>query len=78
MQSLLALLQEVQVLPADDAAARKFGEIRAWQLDRGLLTPDLDLMNAATALTYSLTLVTHNTQDYQNVPKLLLDDWLKP
>lgn len=52
--------------------------MRAWQLDRGLLTPDLDLLNGAVALFHDFTLVTHNTHDYVNVPGLKLEDWLIP
>ena len=58
--------------------ARKFGEVRAWQLDNGLPSPDLDFINDVTALAHGLTLVTHNTADYANIPNLPLDDWLKP
>ena len=72
------LLKDVTVVTPDDAVARTFGEIRAWQLDRGLATPDLDLLNAAVALTHGLTLVTHNTRDYAHVPGLQLADWLAP
>lgn len=78
LQSLLNLLKEVQVLPLDEAVAQKFGDVRAWQLDRGLSTPDLDFLNAVTALVHGFTLVTHNTADYANVPALMLDDWLAP
>lgn len=78
MQSLLDLLQEVQVLELNEAAARKFGEVRAWQLDHGLGSPDLDLLNAAIALVHNLTLVTHNVQDYANIPDLQILDWLNP
>jgi tRNA(fMet)-specific endonuclease VapC len=78
LQTLLALLNDVQVLASDDAVARKFGEIKAWQLDRGISTPDLDFLNAVTALTHGLILITHNSKDYQQVPNLLLDDWLSP
>jgi predicted nucleic acid-binding protein len=45
VQLLQKLLQEVAVLPMDDAVARKFGEVRAWQLDNGLTSPDLDFIN---------------------------------
>jgi len=76
--TLLDLLKEVCFLPADDAVARKFGEVRAWQLDRGLSSPDLDFLHAVTALTHGLILVTHNTADYGNIPNLALDDWLIP
>lgn len=78
MRSLRDLLQEVQVLALDEAAARRFGEVRAWQLDRGLGSPDLDLLNAAIALVHNLTLVTHNVQDYANIPDLQVVDWLNP
>jgi tRNA(fMet)-specific endonuclease VapC len=78
LQSLQDLLKEVLVLHVDEAVAREFGEVRARQLDRGLATPDLDLLNAAVALAHGLTLITHNTQDYANVPGLSLADWLAP
>jgi predicted nucleic acid-binding protein len=65
LQTMLDLLKDVQVIPVDEAVARKFGEVRAWQLDRGLSTPDLGFLNAVTALVHGCTLVTHNTSDYQ-------------
>ena len=75
---MLDLRTDVMILPIDESVAEKSGEVRAWQLDNGLATPDLDLLNAATALVHRLTLVTHNTGDYANVPKLSLADWLVP
>ena len=78
MQSLFKLLKDVQVLPVDETVARKFGEVRAWQLDHGLGSPELDLLNGAVALVHNLTMVTHNLQDYDNIPGLSRDDWLVP
>ncbi len=78
LQDVLDLLKNVPALPVDEAVAGKFGEVRAWQMDRGLATPDLDLLNASVALAHGLTLVTHNTRDYANVPGLSLVDWLAP
>ena len=66
------------MLPVDETVAQKFGEVRAYQLDCGLATPDLDLLNASVALVHGLTLATHNTQDYCNVPGLKYVDWLVP
>ena len=34
------------------------------------------LLIASMALLHGLTLVTHNTADFQNIPGLRLDDWL--
>jgi predicted nucleic acid-binding protein len=35
-----------------------------------------DLFIAATALVHGLTLVTHNTRHFQNLPGLEVADWL--
>lgn len=78
LQSVHDLLKQVLVRPVDDTVAHRFGEVRAWQLDRGLSTPDLDLLNASVALVHGLTLATHNTRDYVNVPGLFVVDWLAP
>lgn len=78
LQTLLDLLADVSLLPVEMDIARKFGEIRAHQLDRGITTGEIDLLLAATALVHDLTLVTHNTSDFVNVPGLRLVDWLIP
>ena len=39
---------------------------------------DVDAMIAATALVHNLTLVTHNTADFQSVAGLQFIDWLDP
>ncbi len=70
------LTKLVTVLPFSYAVAKRFGEVRANLLDTGRPVPDTDLMIAATALHHGLTLVTHNTRHYANVPGLVLDDWL--
>jgi tRNA(fMet)-specific endonuclease VapC len=72
------LLQEVQVVDFDSACAERFGQVRATLLQQGISVPTTDLMIASAALVHNLTLVTHNTADYQNVPGLRLDDWLTP
>ncbi len=77
-QSLLDLLNDVTVLGIDEIIAHKFGELRAALLDLGQHAPEMDLLNAATALVHGLTLVTHNTRDYANVPGLTVVDWLTP
>ena len=40
-------------------------------------TPDAASI-ASVALVHDLTVVTHNTTDFCNIPGLRLDDWLKP
>lgn len=70
--------QQIHLLPLDDAIAEKAGEVGASLLDQGLTVATPDLLIAATALVHNLTLVTHNTSDYANIPALPLADWLVP
>lgn len=72
------LLPDVTVLDFDSACAEQFGRIRGAQLQQGIQVATADLMIAAAALVHNLTLVTHNTADYQSIPGLRLDDWLIP
>jgi len=78
LQKIGDLLQDVHVLPFDEDCAEQFGKIRGTLLKKGVSIPVVDLMIASVALVYDLTLVTHNTADFQNIPNLRLDDWLVP
>jgi tRNA(fMet)-specific endonuclease VapC len=79
---LLALIdelrQEVQVIDFDSDCAEKFGQVRGTMLQQGISVPTTDLMIAPAALVHDLTLVTHNLADFQKIPNLRLDDWLRP
>ena len=81
-QKLLAiieqdLLADVVVLDFDRSCALKFGQLRSELLARGSVTNPVDLMIAAVALVHDLTLVTHNTKDFEVITDLRLADWLK-
>jgi tRNA(fMet)-specific endonuclease VapC len=79
---LLALiadfLQEVTVLDFDSVCARQYGQLYGDLSAKGLRIPVADLMIASVALVHNLTLVTHNTSDYREIPDLRLEDWLTP
>ena len=72
------LLQDLGVLPFDEACAEQFGRLRGELKRRGVGTGPIDLQIAAVALVHDLTLVTNNTADFQNIPGLRLEDWLTP
>ena len=76
LPALLDLLNDVTVHEVTVDVGRKFGELRASLLDAGQGTPDMDLLIAATALVQGFTLVTHNVQDFANLPGLSVEDWL--
>ena len=69
-------LKECEILNFDRRCAEIFGELRGYLKPRGITVPPVDLMIASVALVHDLTLVTHNTADFQQVPNLRLDDWL--
>ena len=72
------LHREVGVLDFDRDCAAVFGRVRVELWRTGLNVPSAHLMIASVALVYDLTLVTHNLVDFQAIPGLRLDDWLKP
>ena len=73
---IVDLLREVQVLDFDAACAKQFGRLQASLLGQGISTSTADLMIASVAMVHDLTLVTHNTSDFQNIAGLRLADWL--
>ena len=60
------MLNDVTVLDVTEHVGRKLGELQAALFDAGKPAPETDLLIAATALVYDLTLVTHNVQDWLN------------
>jgi len=78
LRKIADLLEDVHVLDFDHACAEQFGKVRGNLLRQGISVPTADLMIASVALVYDLTMVTHNTADFQNIPGLRLDDWLMP
>jgi tRNA(fMet)-specific endonuclease VapC len=49
-----------------------FGRIRSRLRRQGQLIPDMDLLIAATAIHYDLTLVTRNRRHFERIPELNL------
>lgn len=78
LQGVLDLLNDVAVLDITPDVARRFGDVQAALLDKGQPAPEMDLLIATTALVHGLTLVTHNVQDFANIPGLAVRDWLVP
>jgi tRNA(fMet)-specific endonuclease VapC len=67
-------LSPYRSLPFDDAAARRYAEIRDVLETRGEVIGPNDLLIAAIALTHGLTLVTNN-REFSRVPGLTSEDW---
>lgn len=67
-------IRRYAVLPVTEEVCLRFAEVRADLRRRGHPHPEFDLLIAATALAHDLTLVTHNTKDFANIPELRLAD----
>ncbi|MGH7961785.1 MAG: type II toxin-antitoxin system VapC family toxin [Candidatus Binatia bacterium] len=70
--SLRQFLSAYHSLTLDDSVMERFAELRAFLRRRGQLIPDFDLLIAATALHYGLTLLTFNQRDFARIPELKL------
>ena len=64
-------------LPFNDRCAEQYGQIRAELVQAGTLIGPNDLLIAAIARVYELTLVTHNVEEFGRVNGLRLEDWEK-
>jgi tRNA(fMet)-specific endonuclease VapC len=78
LQKIAELRKDVHVLHFYEVCAERFGKERGTLLRQGITVPAPDMMIAAIALVHNLTLVTHNTADFQHIPGLRLVDWLIP
>jgi tRNA(fMet)-specific endonuclease VapC len=79
LASIERLLEhEVSLIDFDRDCAQRFGSERIGLRRKGIEVSTADLMIGCVALEYDLTLVTHNTADFRNIPSLRLVDWLIP
>ena len=73
-RALASLVEDVPVLPFDEAAAVSYGVLRAAVRDRQRNA--LDRLIAAHAVAEQLTLVTNNEADFKAYPGLRLENWV--
>ncbi|MBK5969192.1 MULTISPECIES: PIN domain-containing protein [Thiorhodovibrio] len=76
-ERLLRLLDWLPSLPFSGEATRRFGEIRVYLNRQGTPIGPYDLQIAAIALAAELTLVTNNTSEFERVPGLRCEDWMR-
>ena len=72
LRALFSRFAPFEIAPFDDAAARKYKEVRTGRGHVG--TRDLKI--AAVALVNDALLLTANTRDFGQVPSLRFDNWL--
>lgn len=71
-QGFLQFLRGIDVLSLNKPIMKKFAHIRGQLRRSGQMINDPDLLIAATALHYDLTLITHNRKHFSRIPTLKL------
>jgi len=66
------------VLPIDDAAAECFGRFKADLRRVGKPIGDLDLLIAGVAASHRVKVVTNNTEHFERITDISLENWLRP
>ena len=74
--ALTQFLLPFEIADFDPAAALAYGTVRADLEAKGLLIGAMDMLIAAHALALNVTLVTHNTGEFQRVGGLKVEDWV--
>jgi tRNA(fMet)-specific endonuclease VapC len=66
---------QFEVVEFDREDARQAGEIRAALAAAGTPIGPYDVLIAGQAMARALTLITHNTREFERVPGLHVEDW---
>ncbi|PPT46469.1 VapC toxin family PIN domain ribonuclease [Xanthomonas arboricola] len=75
-QALDKFLAPLDVLPFDEVAMRRYGDLRSGLERRGTLIGALDQLIATHALALDVVLVSNNLREFERVPGLRLENWV--
>ena len=69
--------QRLLIDPWDEEAARHYGSVRALLRRQGTPIGNNDLMIASHARSLNAVLVTNNVKEFERVPDLTIENWVK-
>jgi len=75
LAKIRAIEEAFDIIPVGPEVAETFGNLKAGLEKKGLPLDDFDLILAATALCYNLTLVTNNLRHLGRIEGLKLENW---
>jgi tRNA(fMet)-specific endonuclease VapC len=73
LDSFLTGIQIIPIFEAIDTYAKEKARLRK----SGKTVDDFDLLIGCTAVAFDLTMVTNNTNHFQNINNITLDNWTK-
>ena len=74
-QVMQAFLANYTIIPFDEPDAIYFGELRAELAAKGTPIGAYDAMIGAQGVARNLTVVTHNTKEFNRISGLMTEDW---
>ena len=75
--ALAQFLAPMEILPYGDAAAQHYGKLRVYLEKQGTPIGSLDMLIAAHALSTGCILITNNVKEFERVPNLRINNWVK-
>jgi tRNA(fMet)-specific endonuclease VapC len=75
--ALAQFLAPIEILPYDNGAAQHYGELRLHLEKHGTPIGSLDMLIAAHALSTGCILITNNVKEFERVPNLKINNWVK-
>lgn len=74
---LNTILSAIDILPLEEPADHRYGELRVHLEKHGMLIGPNDMLIAAHALMLDCVVVTANEREFSRVPKLRVENWLQ-
>jgi len=75
--ALAQFVAPLDILPYGDEAAQYYGNLRAHMEKQGTPIGSLDMLIAPHALSLSGTLITTNEKEFNRVPNLNIENWVR-
>jgi len=75
LEKIEKFLQPFEVVPFDDQAVYRYGEVRSKLEKEGRIIGPNDIIIAATTLYHDATLVTNNLMEFMRVEGLKIENW---
>jgi tRNA(fMet)-specific endonuclease VapC len=74
--ALERFLLPIEVADFDQRASVAYGLVRAYLEREGKIIGSMDMLIGSHALSLGILLITNNTDEFQRIPKLKVEDWI--
>ena len=71
-----AILSAIEIIPFEEPTDRQYAILRSNLEKSGTLIGPNDMLIAAQAIAYGLTLVTANIREFEQVQGIAVENWL--